>query len=63
MTRPLVHAPEGFLGDLLRLIGNYAPPPAGVRSPLLWGTEPRIVELFGAQATDIRCVRRHFNFR
>jgi ubiquinone/menaquinone biosynthesis C-methylase UbiE len=55
--------PEGFLGDLFRLIGTYAPPPAGVRSPLLWGTEPRIVELFGAQATDIRCVRRHFNFR
>ena len=63
MTRPLVHAPEGFLGDLLRLIGNYAPPPAGVRSPLLWGAEPRIVELVGAQAMDIRCVRRHFNFR
>lgn len=55
--------PEGFLGDLLRLIGTYAPPPAGIRSPLLWGAEPRIVELFGAQATDIRCVRRHFNFR
>ena len=55
--------PEGFLGDLLRLIGTYAPPPAGIRSPLLWGTEPRIVELFGAQAADIRCVRRHFNFR
>jgi hypothetical protein len=63
MTRPLVHAPEGFLGDLLRLIGTYASPPAGVRSPLLWGTEPRIVELFGARAMDIRCVRRHFNFR
>ena len=55
--------PEGFLGDLLRLIASYAQPPAGIKSPLLWGTEPRIVELFGAQARDIRCERRHFNFR
>ncbi len=55
--------PEGFLGELLRLIASYVPPPPGVSSPLLWGGEPRIVELFGSQATDIRCVRRHFNFR
>ena len=55
--------PEGFIGDLLRLIASHAPPPAGIRSPLLWGTEPTIVELFGAHATEIRCVRRHFNFR
>jgi hypothetical protein len=30
---------------------------------MLWGTEPHVVELFGPQATDIRCVRRNFNFR
>ncbi|MHB8455544.1 MAG: class I SAM-dependent methyltransferase [Acidiferrobacterales bacterium] len=55
--------PEGFLGELLRLIASYVSPPPGISSPLLWGSEPRIVELFGSQATDIRCVRRHFNFR
>jgi len=55
--------PEGFLGELLRLIASYVPPPPGISSPLLWGSEPRIVELFSSQATDIRCVRRHFNFR
>ena len=55
--------PEGFIGDLFRLIASYVPPPAGVRSPMLWGTEPRIVELFGPDATDIRCERRRFNFR
>lgn len=37
--------------------------PAGLQSPMLWGSEPRIVELFGPEATDIRCERRHFNFR
>jgi hypothetical protein len=34
-----------------------------VQPPSLWGTEPHIVELFGAQARQIRCERRHFNFR
>lgn len=28
-----------------------------------WGAEPRIVELFGPDATDIQCVRRHYHFR
>lgn len=55
--------PEGFIGDLFRLIASYVPPPAGLQSPMLWGTEPRIVELFGPDATDIRCERRHFKFR
>jgi hypothetical protein len=45
------------------VIGGYVPPPAGLESPALWGSEPRIVELFGPDATDIRCVRRNFNFR
>jgi SAM-dependent methyltransferase len=55
--------PEGFIGQLFRLIGRYVPPPAGLQSPALWGAEPHIVELFGPQAMDIRCERRMFNFR
>lgn len=55
--------PEGFIGQLFKVIGAYIAPPAGLKSPALWGTEPHMVELFGPQAADIRCVRRHFNFR
>jgi len=55
--------PEGFIGELFKVIGKYLPPPAGLKSPALWGTEPHIVSLFGSQAADIRCVRKHFNFR
>lgn len=55
--------PEGFLGDLFRLVASFVPPPAGLASPLLWGTETRLVELFGPYASDIRCERRYFNFR
>ena len=55
--------PEGFIGQLFRIIAGYVPPPPGMQSPAMWGSEPHIVELFGARAADIRCVRRHFHFR
>lgn len=55
--------PESFIGDLFRIIASYVPPPAGTKSPMLWGSEPRIVELFGPMAADLRCERRIYNFR
>ena len=54
--------PEGFLGDLFRLVARHVPPIPGVRSPLLWGTEAHIQELFGG-AASIRHTRRNFAFR
>src|SRR3954470_16256854 len=55
--------PEGFIGQLFKVIGGYLPPAAGLKSPALWGTETHMVELFGPQTVDIRCTRRTFNFR
>jgi SAM-dependent methyltransferase len=55
--------PGGFIGRLFKVIGAHVPPPAGLQSPALWGTEPHIVELFGAKAAQICCERRNFNFR
>jgi SAM-dependent methyltransferase len=55
--------PGGFIGRLFKVIGAHVPPPAGLKSPALWGTEPHLVELFGTQAAQIRCERRYFNFR
>jgi ubiquinone/menaquinone biosynthesis C-methylase UbiE len=55
--------PEGFIGKLFKVVGARVPPPAGLQSPALWGTEPHIVALFGAEATDIRSVRKNFLFR
>jgi hypothetical protein len=53
--------PQGFIGRLFQIIGAHVPPPAGLQSPALWGTEAHLAELFlGAQ---IRCERRLFNFR
>jgi ubiquinone/menaquinone biosynthesis C-methylase UbiE len=39
--------PDSMIGALFKVIGTYAPPPAGVKSPMLWGTEARLTELFG----------------
>ena len=40
--------PEGFIGQVFKTIGKHLPPPAGVKSPALWGTRGGINELFGA---------------
>jgi SAM-dependent methyltransferase len=53
--------PEGFIGQLFKTIGKHLPPPAGVRSPALWGTEARLAELFPGQR--IEASRQDFRFR
>ena len=42
--------PAGFIGQVFKTLGKYLPPPAGVKSPALWGTRARLDEMFGAQA-------------
>jgi SAM-dependent methyltransferase len=54
--------PEGFVGQMFKIVGQHVPPPAGVPSPLQWGTEARLQELFGADA-HVAINRRHFEFR
>ena len=54
--------PEGFLGDLFRTVGKHVPPAPGVQSPLRWGTEAALQELF-AGASFATHVKRTFNFR
>jgi SAM-dependent methyltransferase len=55
--------PDGFVGQLFEVMSAHVPPPAGLRSPMEWGEEPRLVELFGPHATDIRTQRRTYTFR
>ncbi|HVY05508.1 MAG TPA: methyltransferase domain-containing protein [Burkholderiales bacterium] len=55
--------PDGFIGQLFRIIGRYVPPPQGVKSPALWGTQSRIEELFDADDASIKVTRRNFVFR
>jgi SAM-dependent methyltransferase len=46
--------PDGMMGDVFRATGAHVPPPAGIRSPLEWGSEHRLRELFGARVTSLR---------
>lgn len=54
--------PQGFLGQLFQVVAAYVPPMPGVRSPLLWGTDGHIQDLFAGVAT-IAHTPRHFAFR
>jgi ubiquinone/menaquinone biosynthesis C-methylase UbiE len=55
--------PEGFIGQVFKTLGKYLPPPAGAKSPALWGTQARITEMFGTAAASIRVEKRTFAFR
>jgi len=55
--------PEGFIGQVFKTLGKFLPPPAGTRSPALWGTRARLTEMFGAGANSIKAEPRMFNFR
>jgi SAM-dependent methyltransferase len=55
--------PDGFIGQLFKTLGRYVAPPAGAKSPALWGTRARLGELFGAGAASIKTEPRHFAFR
>ena len=54
---------EGFIGQLFKTVGKHMPPPAGLASPLLWGNEDHVRQLFGADARQARITRKMFNFR
>ena len=55
--------PEGFVGQMFKVLGWHLPPPAGMQAPSLWGTEAHVSQLFGANAARIDARRKTFNFR
>jgi ubiquinone/menaquinone biosynthesis C-methylase UbiE len=55
--------PESFIGQLFKTLGKHIPPPAGVKSPSLWGSEARLRELFPAQYAAIATKTKQFVFR
>ena len=59
----VAHTPEGFIGNLFKVIGGHVPPAPGLKSPILWGTEDRLRELFGDAAASLESRKRHFVFR
>lgn len=55
--------PDGFIGEMLKVVTGHVPPPPGVASPLLWGIESHLQELFGDTISELRTTERIFTFR
>ncbi len=55
--------PGGFIGQLFKTLGKHVSPPAGVKSPALWGTEEHLREIFGSAIAELRTTKRQFVFR
>jgi ubiquinone/menaquinone biosynthesis C-methylase UbiE len=53
--------PDGFIGQLFKIIGKHIAPPAGVQSPALWGTELRLHQLFPGHS--VTGAKQIFHFR
>lgn len=54
--------PEGFVGQMFKIVGRYAPPPSGVPSPMQWGTDPALSRHF-AGCASLEVAERDFLFR
>ena len=54
--------PAGFIGEMLRTTVRYVPPPEGIPSPLLWGTEDAVRERLGGGVRALTFARRIITF-
>ena len=59
----VAHTPDGFIGNLFKVIAKHVAPPPGLQSPIKWGTEDRLRELFGAAIADLKVEKRFYVFR
>jgi SAM-dependent methyltransferase len=55
--------PESFIGRLFKTIGKHLPPPAGLKSPALWGTRDRLNELFDTDSNTIEITAETYVWR
>jgi ubiquinone/menaquinone biosynthesis C-methylase UbiE len=55
--------PDGFIGEMFRVITKHVPSPPGVASPLLWGTEQHVSSLFGDAIASIGSATRTCTWR
>ena len=56
--------PNGFIGQMFKIVGKHVPPPSGGPSPVLWGDEATIRERLNGSVADLQLTRRLmiFNF-
>jgi SAM-dependent methyltransferase len=55
--------PEGFVGKTFRASSEFAPPPAGIQPPVLWGDEKIVRQRFADGVSKVSTERRGVNFK
>jgi ubiquinone/menaquinone biosynthesis C-methylase UbiE len=55
--------PESFIGALFKTLGRHIAPPAGVKSPALWGDGAWVQDVFGPHTAQIDSSAKNFVFR
>ena len=55
--------PEGFIGQVFKVLGRHLPPPAGVQPPPRGGVESHLQGLFDGGMASMAATPRMFNFR
>ena len=55
--------PEGWIGEMLRIVGRHVPPPAGLRPATRWGSEDGVRELLGDGLSSLQATRQLFLWR
>lgn len=54
--------PEAFTGQMFKTNAKHVPPPPGMPSPILWGTEGAVRERFADGISDLQMKRRKITF-
>jgi SAM-dependent methyltransferase len=54
--------PEGFVGQMFKIIGKHVPPPALMPSPLLWGDEATVRERLSDGVAELHVTKRQYPF-
>ncbi len=54
--------PEAFTGQMFKTNAKHVPPPPGMPSPILWGTEDAVRERLADGISDLQMTRRKITF-
>ena len=54
--------PDGFIGQMFKIVAKHVPPAPGMPSPLLWGVEATVAERLGSQIAGMTCTPRTITF-
>lgn len=54
--------PDGFIGQMFKVMAKHVPPASGASSPIEWGNEAIVKERLGGQCDAVNCIQRTITF-